>query len=94
MVVELDVAGEFIYNGIHDIYSLKHFSNDGCSFSAFYSISVGIERLQKIVYILLALDSYSQDDDFEKSIITHSHTKLRNMMILRLHINSLTAIWE
>lgn len=47
MVVELDIAGEFIYNGIHEIYRVSHFANDGSTFTALYDTSVGIERLQK-----------------------------------------------
>ena len=78
MVTELDISGEFIYNGIHDIYSVSHFTNDGSTFCALYNISVGIERLQKIVYVLWGMDSYDNDEEFEKKLITHSHTGLRD----------------
>lgn len=78
MVVELDIAGEFIYNGIQEINRLSVISNDGPTFIALYNISVGIERLQKIVYVLWGLDDTASDEEFEKSLITHSHTKLRD----------------
>ncbi len=78
MGVELDIAGEFIYNGIHEIYRMPHFANDGPTFSALYDISVGIERLQKIVYVLWGMDEFLDDKRFEKSLITHSHTGLRD----------------
>lgn len=39
MVVELDIAGEFIYNGIHEIYRVSHFANDGSTFTALYDTS-------------------------------------------------------
>ena len=78
MVAELDIAGEFIYNGIHEIYSLSFFSNDGPTFCALYNISVGIERLQKIICVLWGMDSYGSDEEFEESLITHSHTGLRD----------------
>ena len=81
MVAELDISGEFIYNGIHNIYSISHFSNDGSTFCALYNISVGIERLQKIVYVLWGMDSYDNDEEFERSLITHSHTGLRDRII-------------
>ena len=41
MVVELDIAGEFIYNGIHEIYRVSHFANDGSTFTALYDYSIG-----------------------------------------------------
>ena len=81
MVVELDIAGEFIYNGIHEIYRVSHFANDGSTFTALYDTSVGIERLQKIVYVLWGMDDYMDEKEFEKSLITHSHTDLRDKII-------------
>ena len=80
MVIELDIAGEFIYNGIQEINRLNLFANDGPTFSALYNVSVGIERLQKIVYVLFGLDETSSYEDFEKSLITHNHTKLRDLI--------------
>jgi len=81
MVVELDIAGEFIYNGIHEIYRVSHFANDGSTFTALYDTSVGIERLQKIVYVLWEMDDNVDEKEFEKSLITHSHTGLRDKII-------------
>lgn len=78
MVVELDVSGEFIYNGIHEINRLTGFSNDGATFFALYSLAVGIERLQKIVYVLWGMDYFDDEEAFENSLITHSHTGLRD----------------
>ena len=78
MVVELDVSGEFIYNGIHEINRLTGFSNDGATFSALYSLAVGIERLQKIVCVLWGMDCFDDEEAFESSLITHSHTGLRD----------------
>lgn len=51
MVIELDIAGEFIYNGIHELNRMRLITNDGSTFSALYNIAVGIERLQKIVLV-------------------------------------------
>ena len=81
MCIELSVAGEFIYNGIHDIYMLSEFKSGGPTFSALYNISVGIERLQKIVYVLWGMDKYNNPVEFEKSLITHSHTELLKKII-------------
>lgn len=52
MVIELDVAGEFIYNGFREIYQTPSLNNDANTFVALYNIAVGIERLQKIVIVL------------------------------------------
>ncbi len=76
MVNELDVAGEFIYDGITTLNHMKTISVGAPLFSFLYHISVGVERLQKIVLVLLediTLDNY---EDFEKSLITHSHCYL------------------
>jgi hypothetical protein len=47
MVIELDIAGEFIYNGIHEFCRLKYISNEGPTFASLYNMAVGIERLEK-----------------------------------------------
>ena len=78
MVIELDISGEFIYNGIHEIYRLPYFTGDGPTFSALYSIAVGIERLQKILIVLWELDDNTDNEEFSKGLITHSHTGLRD----------------
>ena len=78
MVVELDIAGEFIYNGIHEFNRMRLITNDGPTFSALYNIAVGIERLQKIVLVLWKLDDTCDAKEFEKSLITHSHSLLRD----------------
>lgn len=78
MVVELDIAGEFIYNGIQEINRLSLFNTDGPTFIALYNVSVGIERLQKIVLVLWGLDEEESGETFEKDLITHSHTGLRD----------------
>lgn len=78
MVVELDIAGEFIYNGIYELNRMKLITNDAPTFSALYNISVGIERLQKIVLVLWKLNDTCDEKEFEKSLITHNHSLLRD----------------
>lgn len=55
-------------------------------FGFLYKISVGIERLQKIAYILLKNPTENKYQEIEKEIITHSHTGLQEK------INKLTTI--
>lgn len=76
MAFELDIAGEFIYRGIREFNSLKYISNDLKVFMILYNISVGIERLQKIICVLWTMDQFEDKTKFEKSLITHSHTGL------------------
>lgn len=78
MVVELDIAGEFIYNGIKEFNRMERITNDAPTFFSLYNISVGLERLQKIVLVLWKLDDNSNEEQFEKSLITHSHSLLRD----------------
>lgn len=87
MVIELDIAGEFIYNGIHEFCRLKYISNEGPTFAPLYNMAVGIERLEKIVYVLWTLDDEVDETKFEKELITHSHTGLRDKIkeVLKLH---------
>lgn len=87
MVTELDIAGEFIYNGIHEFCRLKYISNEGPTFASLYNMAVGIERLEKIVYVLWTLDDEVDETKFEKKLITHSHTGLRDRIkeVLKIH---------
>lgn len=78
MNTELDIAGAFIYDGIHEFCRLKYISNDGATFVSLYNMAVGIERLQKIVYVLWSLDNEVDEIKFEKNLITHSHIVLRD----------------
>lgn len=73
---ELDISGEFIYNGLSSIYSMSYFDENAPTFCALYNVSVGIERLQKVVYGLWGLSSKKSNEDFENSIRNHSHVGL------------------
>ena len=87
MNTELDIAGTFIYDGIHEFCRLKYISNDGSTFTSLYNMAVGIERLEKIVYVLWTLDDEVDETKFEKELITHSHTGLRDKIkeVLKIH---------
>lgn len=88
MGIELDIAGEFIYDGIHEFCRLKYISNDGPTFAALYNMAVGTERLEKIVYVLWSLDDEADETKFEKKLITHSHTGLRDKIKKALKIHN------
>ncbi len=78
MVAELDIAGEFIYNGISELNRMDIITNDAPTFYTLYTLAVGVERLQKIVLVLWKYDEIEDKQAFEKSLITHSHSNLRD----------------
>jgi len=76
MGTELDIAGEFIYDGIHTFNQLDSIDQDSMLFSFLYHVSVGFERLQKIILVLSEKFTMDNHEEFEKSLITHSHAEL------------------
>ena len=77
MVQEVDISGEFIYNGITALNQSNFTRDTALLFSALYNIAVGIERIQKIILILAEEITINNYEDFEKQLITHSHTGLQ-----------------
>lgn len=73
---ELQNSGTFIYNGIFHLENIEYFMHEEECFEFLYNISVGIERLQKILIILLEHDDVESQAKFEKSLITHNHLEL------------------
>ena len=70
MVTELDIAGEFIYDGIHRLNQMRAVNEDAGLFSFLYHTAVGIERLQKIVIVLFEEVNQEEYEEFEKSLKT------------------------
>lgn len=75
---EVRLAGNFIYNGIYCFDQMEHFVFEEEIFEFLYNTSVGIERLQKIVLILIEEEEEISKEEFEKSLITHSHIDLQD----------------
>lgn len=76
MVNELDIAGEFIYDGIQTLNQMDVISDGASIFSFLYHVAVGIERLQKILIVLFEDITFDNYEKFEKSIKIHRHNKL------------------
>ena len=76
MVNELNIAGEFIYDGIDALNRMKMIDEIPLLFSFLYHVSVGIERMQKIILVLFELNEQDDYQAFEKSLISHSHVDL------------------
>lgn len=86
MANELDIAGEFIYDGVQKLNEMSCIEESASLFSFLYHISVGIERLQKIILVLcekITLDNYEK---FEKELITHSHSELNQRIVKHTNI--------
>jgi hypothetical protein len=75
---ELQVAGTFIYNGLFVMSQMEHFYFEEQIFEVLYNLSVGIERLEKIAVILIEHMPGQNQEDFEKTLITHNHIELFN----------------
>lgn len=88
MVTELDIAGEFIYDGMHVLNQMKSIDEVAQLFSFLYHISVGLERLQKIALVLIENVTEDNIDDFEERLKTHSHIHLSE----RISKNSKTTL--
>lgn len=75
---ELDISGEFIYDGIEALNEMICIEESSPLFSFLYHTSVGIERLQKIIIVLFEDINFDEYEEFEKSLITHSHQDLHS----------------
>ena len=98
---ELQIAGAFIYNALNDFDRMRSLFYEEECFEFLYNASVGIERLQKILLILLANVEPDDQPQFEDSLITHNHLDLMNRIygLIRVkppdpHIKFLSLLTE
>lgn len=80
---ELETSGIFIYNGLKQINDLKYYEYAEDVFEILYNLSVGLERLMKIVIVLTEHQDYSNQEALENSLRHHKLDCLRN----RIEIN-------
>ena len=78
MGYELGISGEFIYDGIAALNEMICIEESSLLFSFLYHASVGIERLQKIIIVFFEDINFNEYEEFEKSLITHSHQDLHS----------------
>lgn len=76
--MELHVAGDFIYEGIYLIDRISQLKYEDEYFQFLYNISVGIERLEKIAYLLVAHKSGEESPATKWK--KHEHTKLYELI--------------
>ena len=90
LVKELDIAGSFIYNGLRSFHEMESLYYESEVFEVLYDLAVGLERLLKICVILIEHDSTDYQEEFEKSLITHTHSELAKR-VQQKHDLNLTA---
>lgn len=73
---ELHVAGTFIYSGVRSFYEARTLDLADEIFPVFYSLSIGMERLMKDAIVLLEHKDVMDQEQFEKSLITHNQRTL------------------
>ena len=75
---ELHVTGSFIYEGINLIDRLSQLRFEDEYFQFLYNISVGVERLEKIAYLLIA--HKAGDENPSTKWKKHDHPKLYELI--------------
>lgn len=83
---ELHVAGTFIYSGVRSFYEARTLDLADEIFPVFYSLSIGMERLMKDAIVLLEHKDVMDQEQFEKSLITHNQRTLL-ARIIEFHVN-------
>ncbi|CDR61972.1 hypothetical protein [Staphylococcus schweitzeri] len=84
---ELYTAGEFLFDGLNKLINVSNYQSNSEPkiFMAYYLISVGIERLQKVILTLSY--NYIENEDYKiyskkvkKALYSHNHENLNNMI--------------
>lgn len=84
---EISVSGTFIYNGLRRYHEMKSLDFADELFEFLYDLSVGIERLLKIAIVLYEHSDSVDQDELEKSLITHNHLDLLKRLKKNVQIN-------
>ncbi|WP_448649548.1 hypothetical protein [Pseudomonas corrugata] len=96
LLEELDISGTFIYNGLLALHELETFHTKHDTFEILYNLSVGLERLCKIAVVLIEHDSEMDQDEFEKTLITHNIEglikRIKNKHTIKLQSSHLELI--
>lgn len=69
---ELAISGNFIYDGLRRFHEMKRLDHDEEVFDFLYHVSVGLERLSKIAIVLCEHKDTTDQEELEKSLITHN----------------------
>lgn len=86
MAHEVDLAGEFIYSALNKVNSMKSIDEPTDSFFVMYHLSVGIERLQKVLLVILEDVQIENVGKFVNSIKMHNLLDLNGKIQLKTKI--------
>lgn len=81
---EIHISGTFIYNGLRRFHELRKLDFADELFEFLYGLSVGLERLLKTAVVLYEHTDTTNQEELEKSLITHNHLDL--VARLREHV--------
>jgi len=84
---EISISGAFIYNGLRRYHEMRNLDYTDEVFEFLYNTSVGFERLLKIAIILFEHNDSVEQEELEKSLITHSHLDLLARLKTHTKIN-------
>lgn len=84
---EISISGTFIYNGLRRYHEMKCLDFTEELFEFLYNLSVGIERLLKIAVVLFEHSDLVDQNELEKSLITHNHLELLARLKKHVQIN-------
>lgn len=71
---ELHNAGKFLFDGCEGFYNLSQKYMDYGLFDILLRLSIGVERVQKII---LSLSENKMNEQDKKALYTHSHQRLQ-----------------
>jgi len=84
---ELSISGAFIYNGMRRFHEMRKLDYPDEIFEVLYNLAVGFERLLKIAVVLLEHNDASDQENLERSLITHNHLDLLARIKKHVHVN-------
>lgn len=82
---EIHISGLFIYNGLRRFHELRKLDYPDELFEFLYELSVGLERLLKTAVVLYEHSDTTDQEELERSLITHNHHDL--VARLRKHVD-------
>jgi len=84
---EIGVSGAFIYNEMRRFHEMRMLDFSDEVFEVLYNLSVGFERLLKIAVVLIEHKDEVNQDELERSLITHTHLDLMARIKKKVQIN-------
>lgn len=81
---EVHISGTFIYNGLRRFHEIRKLDFPDELFEFLYALSVGFERLLKTAVVLYEHTDSTDQEELERSLVTHNHLDL--VARLRKHV--------